>query len=44
MSELTRSQIAGALTGRHAAADSNWSEEPDSSYSKQQQDNVDSDR
>lgn len=44
MTELARSQMAGALTARHAATDSNRSEEPDNSYFTQQQDNIDSDR
>lgn len=44
MTELARSQITGGLTARNAATESNWCEEPDNSYSSQQQNNIDSDR
>lgn len=42
MTELARSQIAGALDPHPDAADSTRREEQESSYSKQ--DNIDSDR
>lgn len=47
MTELARSQIAGALVVPHVATDSSMLDERDeqqSSYSKQQQDKIDSDR
>lgn len=44
MTELTRSQIAGALVVPPIATDSSMLEEQESSYSKQRQDEIDSDR